>query len=95
MNIEVRLTAVFENWLDALSDHRARVAIVRRIARLEAGLFGDVKYFDGIGEIRVAVGPGYRVYFVQRGRTLVILLCGGDKASQKKDIRKALAMVKE
>lgn len=54
-----------------------------------------MKFFEGIGELRVDYGPGYRVYFVQRGTTLIILLCGGDKSSQKRDIRKAIAMAKE
>lgn len=56
---------------------------------------GDVKFFDGIGELRVDHGPGYRVYFVQRGGTIIILLCGGDKSSQSRDIKKALEMAKE
>ena len=77
---------------------RGRVAarrIATRIARVEAGLLGDVKYFDGIGELRIDHGPGYRVYFVQRGAVLVILLCGGDKSTQKRDIAAAIAMSKE
>ncbi len=53
---------------------------------------GDVKFFDGIGELRIDVGPGYRVYFVQRGKTLIVLLCGGDKTSQRRDIRAAKAL---
>lgn len=56
---------------------------------------GDVKYFKGIGELRIDFGPGYRIYFVQRGSVLVILLCGGDKSSQSRDIERALAMAKE
>lgn len=60
----------------------ARRKIAQRVVRLEAGLFGDVKFFDGIGELRVDFGPGYRIYFVQRGRVLIILLCGGDKSTQ-------------
>lgn len=73
----------------------AQERIAQRIVRLQAGLFGDAKFFDGIGELRVDHGPGYRVYFVQRGRLLVILLCGGDKGSQDRDIRKAQAMAAE
>jgi putative addiction module killer protein len=93
--IEVRQTAEFKNWLEALKDQRARERIVIRIVRLQSGLFGDAKYFDGIGELRVDYGPGYRVYFVQKGKTLTFLLCGGDKATQKKDIKKAIEMAKE
>lgn len=62
---------------------------------LQAGLFGDAKFFDRIGELRVDYGPGYRIYFVRRGQTLVILLCGGDKSSQKRDIDKAITLAKE
>ena len=79
----------------SLKDIRAAARVEIRIARVEAGNLGDVKFFDGIGELRIDYGPGYRVYFVQRGKVLVILLCGGDKSSQKADIKKALAMAKE
>jgi putative addiction module killer protein len=58
-------------------------------------LIGDAKHFDGIGELRIDYGPGYRIYFVQRGRAIVILLCGGDKSSQKRDIAKAKKLAKE
>lgn len=64
------------------------------MVRIQAGLLGDAKFFDGIGELRIDYGPGYRVYFVRRGRILIILLCGGDKSSQKRDIMKAIAMAK-
>lgn len=93
--IEIRRTAEFMNWIKSLKDVRAQVRISVRIDRAEMGNLGDVKFFDGIGEMRVDYGPGYRVYFVQRGKVLVILLCGGDKKSQKADIRKAIAMAKE
>ncbi|EHS50612.1 addiction module killer protein [Rhizobium sp. PDO1-076] len=63
--------------------------------RLQSGLFGDAKYFDGIGEIRIDYGPGYRIYFVQRGTTIIILLCGGEKSSQEKDIGRAKSLAKE
>ncbi|HTO33841.1 MAG TPA: type II toxin-antitoxin system RelE/ParE family toxin [Pararhizobium sp.] len=91
--MEVRQTLIFRNWLDGLKDIRARTRIAQRIVRLQAGLFGDAKFFEGIGELRIDHGPGYRVYFVQRGAVLVILLCGGDKSTQDKDIRRAKAMV--
>jgi putative addiction module killer protein len=79
----------------ALKDHRAAARIEIRISRVEEGNFGDAKFFNGIGELRIDYGPGYRVYFVQHGKLLVILLCGGDKSSQKADINRAAAMAKE
>lgn len=66
-----------------------------RIARLKTGLFGDAKFFDGVGELRIDYGPGYRAYFVRRGEDLTILLCGGDKRSQRRDIARAIAMAQE
>lgn len=92
---EVRQTDTFREWFDGLRDLVARRKIAQRIVRLEAGLFGDVKFFDGIGELRVDMGPGYRVYFVQRGRVVIILLSGGDKSTQGRDIKQALEMAKE
>jgi len=93
--IEVRQTLVFRNWLASLRDQRARERIAMRLVRLQAGLFGDAKFFAGIGELRVDYGPGYRVYFVRRGDVVVILLCGGDKKSQTADIERAKAMAEE
>jgi putative addiction module killer protein len=88
--IEVRQTACFEVWLDDLADGRAASRIAQRIIRLRNGLFGDVRPVGGgVSELRVDYGPGYRVYFVRRGAVLVILLCGGDKRSQPRDIAKA------
>ncbi|WP_186424662.1 type II toxin-antitoxin system RelE/ParE family toxin [Pannonibacter sp. I15F10I1] len=86
--IEVRQTAVFRGWFAELKDLRAR----SRIATVQSGLLGDVKFFDGIGELRIDYGPGYRVYFVRKGAVVIILLCGGDKGSQARDIRKAKMM---
>lgn len=94
--IEVREHPVFTKWLKKLRDDGARLRILRRLARIgRDGHFGDVKYFDGIGELRVDYGPGYRVYFVKHGYTVVILLCGGDKDSQSRDIQLAITMAKE
>lgn len=90
--IDVRQTAVFRDWLDGLRDRRAQERIAQRIVRLQAGLLGDAKVFDGIGELRVDYGPGYRIYFVQRGAVVIILLCGGDKSSQTRDIKRAKAL---
>ena len=92
---EVRQTEVFLNWLDNLRDRKAQAAIAQRIVRMQSGLMGDVKYFDGIGEARVHFGPGYRLYFKSTGKALIILLCGGDKASQERDIRIAVRLGKE
>lgn len=92
---EVRQTEVFQEWFSGLKDMRARRRIAQRIARLQSGLMGDVKYFKGIGELRIDQGPGYRVYFVKRGSTLIILLSGGDKSTQKHDIKRAMEMAKE
>ena len=87
--IEVRKTATFAKWIDGLRDIRARV--LARIERLVGGHAGDVKPIgEGVSEMLIAYGPGYRVYFKKRGRSLVILLAGGDKGSQKRDISTAL-----
>jgi putative addiction module killer protein len=94
--IEVRQTAVFSKWLHALKDVRARTRIAARIDRLSLGNPGDVRPVgDGVSELRIDYGPGYRVYFAQRGRTLVILLCGGDKCTQDWDIKAARALARE
>lgn len=92
---EVRKTSEFQSWLMGLRDQRAVARVATRIARVEAGLMGDVKYFDGIGELRIDYGPGYRVYFAKRGQTIIILLSGGDKSSQKRDIKRAIIMAQE
>lgn len=93
--VSVRQTPEFRAWLGAMTDRTGARRIVQRIARLEIGNFGDAKFFDGIGELRIHHGPGYRVYFAKRGDVLVILLCGGDKSTQKKDINRAIEMAKE
>lgn len=94
--IEVRQTAAFEAWIEGLNDQRAVTRIAVRIARLRAGLFGDVKPVGGgVSELRIDYGPGYRLYIAQRGRVLVILLSGGDKSSQRRDIAKAQVMAAE
>lgn len=80
----------FEDWLRRLRDVEGRARIRKRLDRLESGNFGDWREVGGgVGELRLHVGPGYGIYFGQDGRTLVILLCGGDKGSQKKDIERA------
>ena len=88
--IDVRETPDFTNWLAALNDQRVRLQIVRWISRVAAGNFGDAKSVGGaVNELRIDHGPGYRVYYTRRGKAVVILLCGGDKRTQRKDIRKA------
>ena len=93
--IKIEVTDVFDKWLTGLRDLQAKERIFARIRRLQEGNPGDVKPVGkGVSEIRISYGPGYRLYFIQRGDTLIILLCGGDKSSQSKDIAKAIAMAK-
>ncbi len=88
--LSVESTEVFDEWLGGLKDRAAAAIIAARILRVQKGLLGDVKSVgDGVSELRIDHGPGYRVYFTRRGRTLVILLCGGDKRTQASDIRAA------
>lgn len=94
--IEIHQTEVFADWLRSLRDKQGQKRIVQRLVRLEAGLLGDTKGVGGgVSELRINYGPGYRVYFTRRGNALVILICGGDKSSQARDIAKAQQMVKE
>lgn len=94
--IEIRQTEVFARWINGLRDDRARTRIEARIYRLSLGNPGDVKPIgDGISELRIDYGPGYRVYFVKQGPVIVILLCGGDKRSQKRDIAMAKTFARE
>ncbi len=94
--VEIRQTTVFREWLENLVDGRAIERIVQRIVRLQAGLLGDVKPVGaGISELRIDYGPGYRLYFVQRGDVLIVLLCGGDKRTQRRDIARAKALATE
>jgi putative addiction module killer protein len=94
--IEVRKTAIFEKWFENLKDRRARSRIQARVDRLELGHFGDVAPVgDGISELRIFYGPGYRVYFIQQGSVIVILLSGGDKSAQQADIASAKVIAKQ
>lgn len=91
--IEVRQTDEYSEWFANLRDKQARARINTRIRRLSLGNSGDVKPVgEGISELRIDFGPGYRVYFLQRGREVVILLAGGDKRTQQKDIQTALEL---
>ena len=93
---EVIKSATFLNWLKGLRDRNARARIAVRIDRIEEGNFGDHRSVGGgVSEIRVNVGQGYRIYYTIRNRTVVILLCGGDKSSQRRDIRRARQMESE
>lgn len=93
--IEIRKTDLFVQWLDALRDIQVRARVQARIERLVAGNLGDVEPVgEGVSELRINYGPGYRVYFKQRGRELIILLAGGDKSTQAKDIKTALRLAR-
>lgn len=89
----IRETAQFSRWMAKLRDARARAKIAARIDRLAGGNPGDVAPVGGgVSEMRVHYGPGYRIYFARRGEEIVILLCGGDKSTQKRDIRLAIEL---
>ena len=92
---EIRKTEIFAKWLDGLHDIRARARILVRIERLTAGNPGDVKSVgEGVSELRIDYGPGYRVYYKKQGQKVVILLAGGDKSTQARDIKTALRLVR-
>ncbi len=93
--IEIRQHPDFAAWLRKLRDRQAQTRIAIRLVRIQSGLMGDVKYFGGIGEVRIDYGPGYRLYFVKRGETIIVLLCGGDKSTQDRDIRRAMDLAKD
>lgn len=94
--IAIKQTATFMTWESKLKDQRAKAAIAARIFRLANGLPGDVAPIgQGVSELRIHYGPGYRLYFQQRGTEIIILLCGGDKSSQTKDIETAKRLASE
>lgn len=94
--IELRQTNEYAKWFAALRDRQARARIDARIRRLSLGNPGDAKPVgEGVSELRIDYGPGYRVYFAQRGRTLVVLLAGGDKRTQNRDIKLAQTLARE
>ena len=96
MEWEIRQSPEFKAWLAKLKDKPARAIILRRLDRIAMGNFGDAKPVgDGVNEFRIDHGPGYRVYFVRRGETLIVLLCGGDKGSQARDIARAKVLAQE
>ena len=93
---DVRGRCPYREWIEKLKDGRARARILMRIDRMELGLFGDAKSLgDGVSELRVSCGPGYRVYYAQDGDKVFLLLCGGDKSQQSKDIERAKAFSRQ
>ena len=94
--VKVLQTETFRRWLHGLRDDLAVVTITARLRRATQGNLGDVgSVGDGVSEMRIRYGPGYRLYFVRRGSDMVILLCGGDKSSQRRDIERAKRMTRE
>lgn len=94
--IRLRQTDAFRKWERKLKDDRARAAIAALLFRLANGLEGDVSPVgDGVSELRIHYGPGYRIYFQQRGQEVIVLLCGGDKSTQVRDIKAAKRLAKE
>ena len=95
MRYEIRSIATFDKWLKSVRDRRAVLAIANRITRAAAGNLGDIKPVgEGVSEMRIFVGKGYRIYFCMKDTEIVLLLCGGDKSSQQKDIEKAKSLLK-
>ena len=96
MMFTIRQTEAFVAWLDALKDKRAQIRIAARLRQAEAGSLGDWQPTEGeVSEMRVQYGPGYRLYFVRRGRVIVVMLNAGNKSTQKRDIRHALKLASE
>jgi len=93
---EIIKSETFDSWLKGLRDKRAAARINARLRRVSLGNLGDVAPVgDGVSEMRIFYGPGYRIYFVQEGQVLIVLLCGGDKSTQKKDIKRAKELANE
>ncbi|MDQ6951340.1 MAG: type II toxin-antitoxin system RelE/ParE family toxin [Mariprofundales bacterium] len=94
--IEIKKSAMFQKYMGSLRDQRAKAKIMIRLDRLASGHFGDAEPVgDGISELRIHYGPGYRVYVQSRGEVLIVVLCAGNKSSQQRDIEKAKALAKE
>jgi putative addiction module killer protein len=93
---QLEQTLIFVRWLKNLKDIKARTAIVLRLRQVQAGHLGDAKSLgDGVSELRLHHGPGYRVYFCKRGQRIILLLAGGDKSTQQRDIQRAKKLAKE
>lgn len=93
--VKIKRTVIFTEWLRKLKNPVVVRSIQARIARLRLGLFGDVKRYGNVSEIRINIGPGYRIYFTMRGEMLIILLCGGDKSTQQQDFKRAHQMAEQ
>jgi putative addiction module killer protein len=94
--LEIRQTEIYAHWIGRLGDDRARARIEARLYRLSLGNPGDVRPVgQGVSELRVDYGPGYRIYFAVQGKTVVVLLCGGDKRTQKRDIAAAKSLARQ
>ena len=93
---EIRRTETFSKWLDRLRDARARVRVLSRLTRAEEGNLGNTKPVgESVSEMRIDYGPGYRVYFTKRRKTIIVLLIGGDKSSQAQDIKRAIQLARD
>lgn len=93
---DIRRTDAFSKWLDRLRDARARVRVLSRLTRVEEGNLGDTRPVgEGVSEFRIDYGPGYRVYYTQRDKTIIILLGGGDKSTQTQDIKRAIQLARD
>ena len=87
---------IYQAWLDSLRDRVAKIAVIRRVARMELGQFGDQKSLrGGISELKIDVGAGYRVYYAHLGNMVILLTCGGDKGSQKRDVDRAIRLLND
>lgn len=96
MKYQLLVTVEFVKWSRKLKDREAARQIALRLARVRGGNLGDVSPVgEGVSEFRISYGPGYRIYFIKRGREIILLLCGGDKSSQKQDIMKAKKIARE
>ena len=96
MQYELETTEIFNKWLRRLRDRQAVLAITKRLGRVKLGNFGDVASVgNGVSEMRFFIGPGYRLYYVIRGRKIIVMLCGGDKSTQEKDINKAKELAED
>ena len=94
--IQIEKTDDFDSWLNDLKDSKTRAIIMSRIDRISLGLFGVCKSVgQGVSEVKIDYGPGYRLYFVKKGSVVIVLLCGGDKSTQSRDIKKAIRMAQE
>lgn len=93
---EIRRTDAFSKWLDRLRDGRARARVLSRLNRVEEGNLGDAKPVgEGVSELRIDYGPGYRVYYTRKGKTIIVLLVGGDKSTQSQDITRAIELARD